>query len=159
MGIPSPKIASSHRSSGPQSYTWFLGAIRANNPNGISISSAISEQMTEEHSCTLQWAILPPKNCPFPWGILTPSNMSFLGPNRILNPNGTSISSAIFAGLTSVTDRSTDHATRSVTRGRIYMRCSLIIVQCYPNLIFFIMWSLMQKYDEQDISTPEHSMG
>jgi len=40
----------------------------------------------------------------------------------MLNPNGISIGSAVFAGLTSVTDRltdgPTDHATRSVTIGR-----------------------------------------
>jgi len=47
----------------------------------------------------------------------------FLGPTRILNPNGISIG---FAGLTTVTDRQTDrptdHATRSVKCGHIYMR-------------------------------------
>jgi len=36
------------------------------------------------------------------------------------NTNGTWIGSAVFAGLTTVTDRPTDHATPSVTRGRIY---------------------------------------
>jgi len=40
----------------------------------------------------------------------------------ILNPNGISIGLAIFARLTTVTDRQTDHATRSVTIGRIYVR-------------------------------------
>jgi len=30
--------------------------------------------------------------------------------------------SAVFAGLTTVIDRQTDHATRSVTTGRIYVR-------------------------------------
>jgi len=37
-------------------------------------------------------------------------------------PNGISIGSAVFAGLTTVTDRQTDHATRSVTIDRIYVR-------------------------------------
>jgi len=45
---------------------------------------------------------------------------------RALNPNGISIGAAVFAGLTSETDRQTDrvtdHATRSVTIGRIYVR-------------------------------------
>jgi len=52
-------------------------------------------------------------------------------PTRVLNPNGTSIGAAVFAGLTSVTDRQdrqtdsqTDHATRSVTIARIYVRSS-----------------------------------
>jgi len=33
----------------------------------------------------------------------------------VINPNGILIGSAIFAGLTTVTDRPTDHATRTVT--------------------------------------------
>jgi len=45
----------------------------------------------------------------------------------VLNPNGISIGTAVFAGLTIVTDRPsdrpTDHATWSVTIGRIYV-CS-----------------------------------
>ena len=44
---------------------------------------------------------------------------------RVLNSNGISIGSAVFARLTSVTDRptdrTTDHATRSVTIGHIYV--------------------------------------
>jgi len=39
---------------------------------------------------------------------------------RVLNPNGSSIGAAVFAGLTSVTNRQT-HTTRSVTRGLIYV--------------------------------------
>ena len=38
------------------------------------------------------------------------------------NPNGITIGSAVFAGLSSVTDRRTDHATQSVTVGHIYVR-------------------------------------
>ena len=51
-----------------------------------------------------------------------PSNTWFSGPTQVLNPNGSSIGSAVFAGLTSVTDRPTDHATRWVRIGRIYVR-------------------------------------
>jgi len=60
------------------------------------------------------------------WGSGPPSNTWFLGPIRVLNPNGISIGSAVLAGLTTVTDRQTDrptdHATRSVRIGRIYVR-------------------------------------
>ena len=52
-----------------------------------------------------------PKNLPFPWGIWTPSNTSFPGPTQVLNPNGSSIGSAVFARLTSVTGRPTDRET------------------------------------------------
>jgi len=65
---------------------------------------------------------LPLEGAPFPWGILTPSNTWFPGPTKVLNPKGSSIGAAVFAGLISVTDRSTDHATRSVRIGRIYAR-------------------------------------
>jgi len=47
-------------------------------------------------------------------------------PESVLNSNGISIASAVFARLTNVadrpTDRPTDHATRSVTIDRIYVR-------------------------------------
>jgi len=73
-----------------------------------------------------------PQNCLFTWGS-GPNLMhsSFGPPEPVHIPNGISISSAIFAGLTIVTDRQTDrqtdHATPSVTIGRIYvvLRCSL----------------------------------
>jgi len=38
-----------------------------------------------------------------------PSNTWFLGPTGVHFPNGISIGSAVFAGLTIVTDRPTDH--------------------------------------------------
>jgi len=44
-------------------------------------------------------------------GIWTPSNTWSLSPTQVLNPNGISIGSAVFAGLTSVTDRQTDRLT------------------------------------------------
>jgi len=62
----------------------------------------------------------------------------FLGSIRVHNPNGTSIGSAVFVRLMIVTyrqtDRQTDHATRSLTIGRMYvglyvaLRCGRIIL-------------------------------
>jgi len=56
--------------------------------------------------------------CPFPLkialshrGIWVPSNACFLGRTRLHNPNGISIGSAVFAGLTTVSGRSTDPPT------------------------------------------------
>jgi len=74
---------------------------------------------------------LSPQNCPFPWRDVDPSLINgSSGPTRVHMPNDTSISSAISAGLTIVTDRPTDihtdrqayHADSSVTIGRIYVR-------------------------------------
>jgi len=42
-------------------------------------------------------------------------NLGFVRPTRVHNPLGKSIGAAVFAGLTSVTDRPTDHATQSIT--------------------------------------------
>jgi len=45
-----------------------------------------------------------PSKLPFSMGIWNPCNTWFIGPTRVLNPNGKSIVSAVFAGLTSVAD-------------------------------------------------------
>jgi len=50
----------------------------------------------------------------------------FLGTTEIFNANDISMGSAGFWGLTTVTDRPTDHATRSVTIGHIYV-CSIMM--------------------------------
>jgi len=63
-----------------------------------------------------------PQNCTFPWGSGPPSNTWFPGLTRVLSPNGISIGSAVFAGLTSVTDQQSDDATRLVTIDCIYVR-------------------------------------
>jgi len=66
-----------------------------------------------------------PSKLPFPRRIWTPSNTRFFRPIRIHIPNGILSSSAVSVGLTIVTaiqtDRPTDHATPSVTIGRIYV--------------------------------------
>jgi len=77
------------------------------NPYSISTGSAIFAQKTAECPYALQWAAPspPPENCPFPWEDVDPQ----LGSTQVLNPNDILISSAIFAGLTTATDRLTDH--------------------------------------------------
>jgi len=45
-----------------------------------------------------------------------PSNTWFFGPTQVLNPNSISIDAAVFAGLTSVTDRQTDRQTTLLSR-------------------------------------------
>jgi len=73
----------------------------------------------------LRRALLFPKIAPSRGGSGPPSNILFLGLTEVLNPNSISISSAVFAGLTTVTDRltdrPTDHVTQSVTIDRIYL--------------------------------------
>jgi len=108
------------------SNTWFLGSTRLSIPNCISISSAVFAQLKAEGPSILQWA------APFSLKIAhshggsdPPSNTWFLVSIRARNANGISIGSAVFAGLTTVTnhpsDRSTDHAIWSVTICHIHV--------------------------------------
>jgi len=91
--------------------------------------SHVFAEMTAGCPYTLQWKAPSLSKLPLSmWGSGPPSNTWFPAPSWVLNPNGISISSAVFAGLTSVTNRQTDrdHATRLVT---IYvaLQCDLII--------------------------------
>jgi len=88
----------------------FLGLPRTYIQNCISIGSAVFAQLTAECPYTLQWAASSPlKTAPLHWGSGPLSKTWFLGPTRVHNPNGISIGSAVFVGLTKVTDRQTDH--------------------------------------------------
>jgi len=110
----------------------FLGSIQVQIPNGISklVQSFLYRSPIVYHG-------------PFPWGI----QYKALGPTQLLNPNDISISSAIFAGLTNVTDRTKHewklkanmHYTRTygpyiraVFRARIYMCRKRHFVKCGP---------------------------
>jgi len=140
-----PKLVAMATSLGtcePPSNTWFPGPTQlVLYPSGISIGSAVFAQMTAKCPYTLQWDDPSPQICPFPWGIWTPSNTWFLGPTRVLSPNGISIGAAGFAGLTSVTDRQTirqtDRLRYSVGNDRphlriyVVLRCGLIIDASY----------------------------
>jgi len=75
-------------------------------------------------------SLLLHQNCSFAWGTWTPVYTCSIGRTQVYNQDCISISSAVFAGLTIVTDRQTsgqtdrrtDHATPPVTIGRIYVR-------------------------------------
>jgi len=101
-----------HGRSALPSNAWFTGTNPANNPNGISIGSAVFAQMVAECPYTLQWEAPSPSKLPLSTGDLD-ANLDawFLGPTWVLNSNSISIGSAVFAGLTSVTDRPTDQPT------------------------------------------------
>jgi len=88
------KSTPSHYGIWTPSNTWFIGPIRAHNPNGISIGSAVFAQLTTEFPYTSQWAAPMPSKLPLPMGIWTPSDRRFLEPTWAHNPNGISIGSA-----------------------------------------------------------------
>jgi len=72
-----------------------------------------------------------PQNCPFARGICTPSNTWCFWPTRVHNLNGISIGSAIFARLTTVTDRQTDRPRCSVCNNRAHLR----ITAMWPKIL------------------------
>jgi len=82
--------------------------------NNISDQSNLTKRPHRRRSWTVHTYL--------PRGANVPSNTCFLVPTRVHIPNGISIGSAVSTGLTIVTDRPTDHATPSVTIGRIYVR-------------------------------------
>jgi len=114
---------------GPPSNTWFLRPIRAHNPNGISIGSAVFAQTTVECPHTLQWdAHFTPEICPFPCGDLDPHLIHvFPGPPKSSTQTAArSVQPFLQGSLVWQTDRQTDHATRSVRIGCIYVRSTAL---------------------------------
>ena len=108
-GPPSNTIPTAHPSPQPKRHPYRFSRLR-----------------TDDRRVSLYFTMgrpYSPKNLPLPMGGSgLPSNTWFPGPTQVLNPKGSSIGAAVFAGLTSVTDRSTDHATWSVRIGCIYVR-------------------------------------
>jgi len=117
MGAPFPRIAPSHGGIWTPSHTipWDHPS-----PQPKWHLDQLSYFLHRLPQCL--WCPFSPQNCPFPWGSGPPSNTWFPAPTRVLNANGISIGSAVFAGLTSVTDRRTsDHTIWSVSVGHIYV--------------------------------------
>jgi len=122
MASLSTRIAPSNGGSGPPCNTRCLVPMPAHNPNGISIGPAVFAQMTAD---ALQWfASFPLKIVSSPVGIWTSCNTWFIGSTRVQNTNGNLIVSAVFAGLTSVTDWQSDIQT---DRPRYSERCGVIV--------------------------------
>jgi len=57
------------------------------------------------------------------------SNTCFLGPSRVHIPNSISIGSAVFAGLTIVTDRQLDRLT-TLLRLQLLTACTYVVLRC-----------------------------
>jgi len=116
-----PKIAPFHGDLDPHLTHNFLGPSE-------SITQTASRSVQPflhrwPHSVPILCNGMPlfPQNLISPWGDLDPYNTWFSGPTRVLKPNGTSIGSAVFAGLTSVADRQTDKPRYSVCNNRPHL--------------------------------------
>jgi len=103
--------------------TWCFRPIRVHNPNGTSIGSVTLHRWPQ--SVSIQWfACSPLKIVPSHVGIWTSCNTWFIGSTLVRNANGNLIVSAIFAGLTGVTDWQSD---RQTGRPRYLVWCGVIM--------------------------------
>jgi len=104
-------MATSLSTSGPHLKHDSLGPSK---PITQTASRSVQLFCTDDCRVSLYYGtpLSPLKIVPSHGGSGPPSNTWFPGPTRVFNPNCISISSAIFAELTSVTDRPTDHSTR-----------------------------------------------
>jgi len=99
----------------------FLGPTWVHNPNGKSTGQPFLHSSWQKAPILYIGSPFPSKLPLSIGGCGPPSNTWFLGPTQVLNLNCILIASAIFAGLTSVTDWQTDHATQLVTIVHIYI--------------------------------------
>jgi len=115
------------------SNTWFLWSTRLSIQNGISIGSAVFAQITADSPDSFYWAPFP-KKLPLSTGNLNSHLIhSSLGPPKSsIQTASPSVQPVLQDSLVcqtdEETDRPTDHATRSVTIGRVVVRCGLIII-------------------------------
>ena len=118
-------MATSLSTYGPPSNTWFQRPIRAHNPNGIPIGSAVFAQTTVECPYTLQWdAHSPPEICPFPWGNLDLHVIHGSSGQRKSSTKtaARSVQPFLQGSLVWQTDRQTDRPRYSVCNNRPHLR-------------------------------------
>jgi len=100
--------------------------VRVHIANGILTGTAIFAQLTAETLYTLQWAALPPQIAPVHREIWIPCNTWFPGPTYPASQTASWLVQLFLQGswpwqTDRPTDRQKDHATWSVTTGRIYI--------------------------------------
>ena len=116
--------------------TCFLGPIQVHNPNGNSIGSAIFAQLTAECNRACPGTSFP-RQMAIHFGQSGPTfNTWFHGPTEVQSSNGIVIGSVIFAGLTTVTDRPTDHSTRCKNRPHL-LHSTTMRPKNQPLMTFF----------------------
>jgi len=138
-------IFASWRQCAPRPNTCLHGPNRVQIPNGISIDSAVFAQLTAVSCYTLKWATISPHK-------IAPSHEGS-GPHLIHGSLGTPESSTQMASRlvqpfyrAHYCGRPTDHSTRSVTIGRIYIRSTAMQpkkgrdskVRTFSKFIYFL---------------------
>jgi len=105
--------------------TWCFWPMRAHNPNAPrSVQPSLHRWPTSVSILYNGLPVSPLKIALSYVGIWTSCNTWFIGPTQVRNANGNFIVSAVFAGLTGVTDRQTD---RQTDMPRYSVRCGVIM--------------------------------
>ena len=94
MGVPFPKNCLFPWGIWTPSNLWFLGPIRSQNPNNITIGSAVFDRWPQSVPILYNGPPLPPQNFPFPWdvnlhlthGSLSPPKSSTQTASRSVQP-------------------------------------------------------------------------
>ena len=102
------KIAPSHGRPGPHLMHDSLGVSEPTTQTASRLNQPFLHSSAQGVRILYNGPPLGPSKLPLPMGDLDPSSKTrFFGPTRVLNPNGISIGSAVFAELITVTDRQT----------------------------------------------------
>ena len=117
---PSPSSSSPLKKSSLPYHLILLPTISPLLPLLIITSGQNNLTKRPHGRCTLHCAVQSYSPC---CATCTPSNTCFFWPIRVHNPNGISIGSAVFAGLTIVTDGLTDRPRYSVCNNKTHL-CS-----------------------------------
>jgi len=136
--------------------TCFLGPTRVQMPNGISIGSAVFEQLTADSRCTLQRPF--PLKLPFPTGDLTTIHVPWAHPGPQPKRHLDRFSRFCRAHYCDrLPDRPTDHATRSVTIGRIGV-CMRTARQPNNTILLLLFEKVLEfsVYQHVTLTTPEN---
>ena len=144
MGAPFPKIVCSHGDQDPHLTRDSLGPSEPTTETASRLVEPFLHRWLQSVPILYNGTLLPLRITASIGGSGPPCNTRFLGPTQILNVNGIWICLAVFAGLPTVTDRLTEHATRSVTIGRVYVRSTIHVVESIINLnsvtIVWLRW-------------------
>jgi len=107
--------------SGPHLIHDFLGPSKPKTQMASRLLHQFSHRSLQSVPILYNGPPLPPSKLPLPMGMWTPSNAWFLGTTQVLNQNGIWISSAVFAGLTTMADRQTNRPCYSVCNKRLHL--------------------------------------
>ena len=136
--------------------TWFLGPSEPTTQTASRLVQASLQRWPQSVPILYNGTPLPPSKLPIPMGRCGPlSNTWFLWLTPVLNPNGILIGWAVFAGLTTLTDRQTDRPRYSVGNNMPHL-CNSTVIR--PNNISAPVITTQSRRPQQIFEIFTHSL-